>query len=262
MSRPNRTLGGRPMDPTHRRFLLALGAAASVGYAAHRASQGDIRGPGAVTRLYDRVAPAYDVTAWAFRPLGARRLQQRAIDLLDLQPGDTVVDLGCGTGVNLPALAHRVGVSGRVVGVDLSPGMLARARGRVERHHLPQVTLVQADIRDVRLPDGTAAVLATASMEMVPEYDEVIRDLADQLVPTRGRLAVGGVRRPPTWPAWAVAIGRSATALFGVTRAYEDIEPWRSVGEHMDEIAFETAAAGALYFVVARTRNTSGDVAE
>lgn len=94
-----------------------------------------------------------------------------------------MVDLGCGTGVNLPALAHRVGVSGRVVGVALSPGMLARARGRVERHHLPQVTLVQADIRDVRLPDGTAAVLATASMEMVLEYDEVIRDLADQLAP-------------------------------------------------------------------------------
>ncbi len=39
MRRPNRALGDRPMDPTHRTFLLALGAAASVGYAAHRASQ-------------------------------------------------------------------------------------------------------------------------------------------------------------------------------------------------------------------------------
>lgn len=64
--------------------------------------------------------------------------------LLDLHPGDTVVDLGRGTG-----------------------------------------------IRSFRLP----AVPATASLEMVPEYDDVVSDLARQLEPTRGRLTVGGVRR-------------------------------------------------------------------
>lgn len=240
----------------HRRLWVAATAAASVSYAAYRSSQGDIRGAEAVGRLYDRIAPAYNITAWVFRPLGARRLQEQAVDLLDLEPGDTVVDLGCGTGVNLPILAHRVGEQGKVVGIDLSSGMLDRARRRTERHHLPQVTLIQGDIRDVRLPPGTAAVVATASLEMVPEYDAVVRDLAEQLIPTGGRLAVGGVRRPPTWPEWAVALGRSATAPFGVTRAYESIQPWRSVRQHMDEVAFETAAGGALYFIVGRTRHT------
>ncbi|MDN5782713.1 MAG: methyltransferase domain-containing protein, partial [Luteimonas sp.] len=188
-------------------------------------------------------------------PLGARRLQRRAVTLLDLHPGDTVVDLGCGTGVNLQVLAEAVGEQGRVVGVDLSSEMLARARRRADRHRLPQVTLQRADIRDFRLPSGTTAVLATASMEMVPEHDAVVSDLAEQLAPTRGRLAVGGVRRPPAWPAWAVTIGRTATAVFGVTRAYENIQPWRSVRRHMDEIAFETAAGGALYLIVAKPRS-------
>ena len=240
----------------HRRLWLATAAGVSVSYAAYRSSQGDVRGAEAVGRLYDRIAPAYDITAWAFRPLGARTLQEQAVGLLDLQPGDTVVDLGCGTGVNLPILAHQVGEQGKVVGIDLSAGMLDRARRRIERHLLPQVTLIQGDIRDVQLPSGTTAVVATASLEMVPEYDAVIRDLAEQLTPTRGRLAVGGVRRPPAWPGWAVALGRSATAPFGVTRAYENIQPWRSVCQHMDEVAFETAAGGALYFIVGRTRHT------
>ncbi len=244
----------------HRKLLWAGAAlAASVGYVLHRAPQGAVRGADAVQRLYDRVAPAYDAAAWAFRPLGARRLQEQAVDLLDLHPGDTVVDLGCGTGVNLPALANAVGEHGHVVGVDLSSGMLVRARRRADRHRLSQVTLHRADIRGFRLPAGTAAVLATASLEMVPEHDAVVRELARQLAPTRGRLAVGGVRRPPTWPAWAVALGRSATAVFGVTRAYEDIQPWRSVRHHMDEITFETAAGGALYLIVARPRPAPSD---
>lgn len=245
----------------HRKLWLAGAVvAASVGYAAHRASLGTVRGAGAVRRLYDRLAPVYDVAAWVFQPLGARRLQERAVDLLDLHPGDTVVDLGCGTGVNLPVLANAVGEHGQVVGVDLSSGMLARARRRADRHRLSQVTLKRADIRSFRLPAATTAVLATGSIEMVPEHDAVLCDLVVQLAPTQGRLAVGGFRRPPTWPAWAVTIGRTATALFGVTRAYEDIQPWRSVRRHMDEIAFETAACGALYLIVAVPRQVpSGD---
>ncbi len=237
-----------------RRLLLAGVAAGVLGVALRRASLGGIRDPRAVQRLYDRLAPAYDVAAWPLQVHGSRRLRTRAIQLLNLQPGDTVVDLGCGTGINFAALAEAVGPTGRIVGVDLSAGMLARARQRADRAGLDQVTVTQADMREVRLPEGTAAVLATASLEMVPEHEAVVRSLADQLTPTHGRLAVGGFRRPPTWPAWAVALGRAATAVFGVNRAYEEIQPWRSVRRHLDEIAFETAMGGALYLIVGQAR--------
>ena len=237
-----------------KRWLAAATTAVAMGYIARRASLGDVRGAEAVRTLYDRLARTYNATAWIFQPLGAERLQRRAVELLDLHPGDTVVDLGCGTGVNLRALADAVGEHGQVVGIDLSQGMLNQARRLAERHNLLQVTLIQGDIREVRLPPDTAGALATASLEMIPQQDALISDLAAQLSPSRGRLAVLGFRRPPTWPEWAVALGRTVTAPFGVTRAYEDIQPWRSVRKHMDEIAFDTALGGALYLIVARVR--------
>ena len=69
--------------------------------------------------LYDRVAGRYDGAVLLYYALGYRyhAYRRRAIDTLHLRPGDTAVDLGCGTGVNLAALREAVGAEGRVIGV-------------------------------------------------------------------------------------------------------------------------------------------------
>ena len=56
-----------------------------------------------------------------------------AVEHLQLCDGDSVAEIGCGTGISLPYLADAVGPSGRVYGVDLSPGMLQRAQARCAR---------------------------------------------------------------------------------------------------------------------------------
>ncbi|QIO22113.1 class I SAM-dependent methyltransferase [Haloarcula sp. JP-L23] len=73
--------------------------------------------------LYDRLASLPVVRSW----------RARAVDALDLSAGETVVEMGCGTGANVPALRRRVAPAGRVVGVDLTPEMLRRARGHADR---------------------------------------------------------------------------------------------------------------------------------
>lgn len=59
-----------------------------------------------------------------------RAYKRELLDLLDIRPGDTALDVGCGPGTDLPALAGRVGEGGAVIGVDRDPAMAARARQR------------------------------------------------------------------------------------------------------------------------------------
>jgi ubiquinone/menaquinone biosynthesis C-methylase UbiE len=92
--------------------------------------------------FYGRWARLYDVIA-RFPGVGAWR--EAAADSLALEPGNTVVEMGCGTGANLPYLRERVGTRGRVIGVDLTAGMLAVARKRIERRDWENVHLIRAD---------------------------------------------------------------------------------------------------------------------
>lgn len=75
---------------------------------------------------YRRSAPTYDRRT----ALLSARYRRRAVDLLNLAAGEVVLDVACGTGVNFGLIERRVGPTGRIVGVDASPDMLALARSR------------------------------------------------------------------------------------------------------------------------------------
>ena len=61
-------------------------------------------------------------------------VRQRAVELLNLRPGDRVLDLGCGPGGSFPFLVPAVGSSGKVVGVEISPEVSFNARKRIARN--------------------------------------------------------------------------------------------------------------------------------
>src|SRR5215472_1002830 len=77
-----------------------------------------------------------------------------AMDALDPQPGQTIVDIGCGAGQTTQQLANRVGSLGRIIGVDIAPRVLDVARSRTAT--LAQVQLIQADAATLALPDEMA----------------------------------------------------------------------------------------------------------
>ncbi len=78
-------------------------------------------------------------------------LGMAAIDALAPADGQTVLDIGCGAGQTILQLMDRVGPTGRVIGVDLGPRVLAVARARTG--YLPQVALLQGDAAKLVLPD-------------------------------------------------------------------------------------------------------------
>ncbi len=131
---------------------------------------------------YGRWARLYDWFARATASVGGVR--RSCVDALDLDPGDTVVEFGCGPGVNIPALREAVGPAGRVVGVDITGPMLGRARGLIDRRGWENVSLVRGDAATppVAAADG---VLATFVTSLFPEADAVVGrwcDLADAVV--------------------------------------------------------------------------------
>src|ERR1700736_4481437 len=75
----------------------------------------------------------YDVFLWLVS-LGRERVYRgKTLDLANLKPGESVLDIGCGTGTLAIAAKQRVGPTGRVYGVDASPEMLARATRKATR---------------------------------------------------------------------------------------------------------------------------------
>lgn len=132
--------------------------------------------------LYDRVAALPGVTSW----------RERAVDALALDAGDTVVEMGCGTGGNVPYLRERVEPGGRVVGVDLTRTMIERARTHTDRTG-PIVSYLQGDATRPPLVRADA-VLATFVVGIFPDPAEVVADWCD-LVGPDGRIALLNFQR-------------------------------------------------------------------
>ncbi len=88
---------------------------------------------------YRALATNYDATTPRIEAL-----RDAAHQLLSLKPGDTVLDVGCGTGKSLPALSHAVGPTGRVIAIEPCAEMMMLARSRVRELGLSNVDLIEA----------------------------------------------------------------------------------------------------------------------
>jgi ubiquinone/menaquinone biosynthesis C-methylase UbiE len=97
-----------------------------------------------------------------------RKLRQRTINLAQLQPGEQVLDVGCGTGTLATEVARRVGRSGRVAGVDPGTRQIARARAKAARRHV-SIDFQVGVIEQLPFPDQSFdVVFSTLMMHHLP----------------------------------------------------------------------------------------------
>ncbi|KUN91445.1 methyltransferase type 11 [Streptomyces caeruleatus] len=183
---------------------------------------GEPDGKEALAGLFDRNAPSYErVGVDHFAQLG-----QRLVAHARLRPGQRVLDVGCGTGAVLVPAARAVGVHGEVTGLDLSAGMVARAREEIARLGLVQARAVQGDAetvspRDLPVAAGSLdAVLAGICLFFFPRPHVATARYRELLRPG-GRLAV-------SWwgegdPHW--------TPVFVASAPYGRAASWHTVGD-------------------------------
>lgn len=120
-----------------------------------------------IRRRYNRLAAIYPVFEIIFAlPPGIRA---RAVERLALNAGDTVLEIGCGTGRNFPHLVKAVGPSGRIYGVDYSDAMLARAGNLCRKNRWSNITLRQQDAQKLQMTETVDAVLFSLSYSVIPD---------------------------------------------------------------------------------------------
>lgn len=209
-------------------------------------------GTNALIELYRRRARRYDITANLYHLIGFRESAYRraAVSALGLRAGDTVVEIGCGTGLNFPLLERAIGATGRLVGVDLTDAMLDRARDRVNREGWTNVDLVHEDAARFRFPANVAGVISTFALTLTPEYERVIAAAAAALAPGR-RFVLLDLKRPSRVPEALVRLMVWLTRPFGVTLDMADRRPWESLARHLRYRSFEELYFGFAYLAVA-----------
>jgi ubiquinone/menaquinone biosynthesis C-methylase UbiE len=200
-------------------------------------------------RMYQIAARGYDrsVGRWA------NRYRRLAIDRLWLTAGDAVLDVACGTGANFALLSERVGATGQVVGVDLSPDMLAIAGARAGELPRRNVTLIEAAVEDAQLPEGLDAALFSLTHDVLQSkaaVDNVFAHLR------RGaRVAAFGAKWAAPWNVPVNLYVRRISRRYVTT--FEGFEaPWRHLVEHLDSLRVDEVALGGAYIAsgVARGR--------
>jgi ubiquinone/menaquinone biosynthesis C-methylase UbiE len=194
----------------------------------------------AIIARYRRVATLPDGLFFFTFPL-----RRRAIDRLHLVPGSSVLEVGCGSGANFPFLARAVGPTGQVVGVDISPEMVAAARARVRRDGWPNVQVVESPAESMHLAGPFDGLLLFAMHDVLTSPEAIRRCL--QHVRPSGRVVVVSPALADRLPGKLLnPLAAMAFRRFSVSQA-DLMQPWRLLAEQMPGLRVERLGPGILF---------------
>jgi SAM-dependent methyltransferase len=172
-----------------------------------------------------------------------------------LRPGEVVVDLGSGGGLDVFLASKQVGPHGRAIGVDMTPAMIERARANAAAGGYTNVGFHLATIDKIPLPDASVdCVISNCVLNLAPDKPAVFREIARVLKPG-GRLAVSDIALKKELPE---AIAKSVAAYVGCIAGAIRIDDYRSELLAAGFSHVEIVDSGADLNAYAKVENQSG----
>ncbi len=196
-----------------------------------------------VARRYDKLANYIKLCEWLL--CVPKSLRRKAAEALHVNEGDRVLEIGCGTGLNLPFLREVVGAQGHVYGVDISEGMLEKAGDLRARSRWNNVTLVNSDALAFHAPEPLDAVLFGLSYNTMPHHRAVLAHALTQLRPG-GRVVIMDAKAPDG------ALGQmvlpfGAWLMKHTLLGNPYIRPWEHMAEAADDVETQDFLFGSYY---------------
>jgi ubiquinone/menaquinone biosynthesis C-methylase UbiE len=203
-----------------------------------------------LVNTYRKRAKHYDWLSRLYYLIGFRYTGYRknAVKALGLNQGDTVVEIGCGTGANLPLLQEAVGPTGKIIGVDLTDAMLEQARQRVAQAGWKNAQLIQSDAENYAFPEGIDGIISTYALTLSNDFEKVFASGA-QALKTGKRWILLDFRAPTAWPRWLVRLGLLLMRPFGSRMHMVDRHPWEVFPKYLEKVTMRNFYLGIVYII-------------
>jgi ubiquinone/menaquinone biosynthesis C-methylase UbiE len=159
------------------------------------------------------------------------------LGLADIAPGERIVDLGSGSGMDAFLAANQAGPGGEVIGVDMTDAQLAKARKLAERDSLEGVRFEKGYIEDAPVPDSSAdVVISNGVINLCVDKDAVFREIARVLRPG-GRMAISDiVTERPLTEAIVCDVNLWASCIGGAMLEHDYARAIKEAGLHVATI--------------------------
>jgi tRNA A58 N-methylase Trm61 len=194
---------------------------------------------------YYEHARSYDRDTGVFQPY-----RSAVVEALPLQPGQVVLDVGCGTGLCCGLLREKVGPDGTVIGVEESPEMAAVAREHIAHEGWRNVTVVQSPAVDAPLEVAADAALFCAVHDIL-QCPATLRHVVTNLSPGAWVAAGGGKWAAPVM----VAVNSMVRMLHApYVRSFSGFDrPWRHLERLVEDVQVRETAFGSGYVMTGHT---------
>ncbi len=204
-----------------------------------------------IIQAYRKYAENYDSAEIFYRLLGCKipKYRKMTVKALELSKGDTVVELGCGTGSNFSLVLDAIGPNGKLIGVDITDKMLEQARKKVQKNGWKNVELELCDFAEYKFPEKLDGIFSTGALSYSPEYEKIIKE-GHEALKTGKKFVLLDFKKSQGPARIFGPLLLFTTKPFAVDKEYYERQAWKSIEKYFEKTSYMEGWGGFLYISV------------